>query len=69
MDPSGRGRNSRIDLLLGSESLTVHTDSRAIKQAPAPDHKAVTMNIRLRTNVRGKGYWKLNNSIINERNM
>ena len=34
MDPSGRGRNSRIDLLLGSESLTVHTDSCAIKQAP-----------------------------------
>ena len=66
MDPSGRGRNSRIDLLLGSESLTVHTDSCAIKQAPAPDHKAVTMNIRLRTNVRGKGYWKLNNSIIND---
>ena len=66
MDPSGRGRNSRIDLLLGSESLTVHTDSCAIKQAPAPDHKAVTMNIRLRTNTRGKGYWKLNNSIIND---
>ena len=66
MDRSGRGRSSRIDLLLGSESLTVHTDSCSIKQAPAPGHKAVTMNIRLRTNTRGKGYRKLNNSIIND---
>ena len=52
--------------MLGSESLTVHTDLCAIKQAPAPDHKTVTMNIRVRTNARVKGYWKLNNSIIND---
>ena len=37
-----------------------------ITQAPAPDHKAVILDILICNRTRGKGYWKLNNSVINE---
>ena len=39
-----------------------------MKQAPAPDHKAVAMVIKTGSNTRGKGSWKINNSVLKEEN-
>jgi hypothetical protein len=38
------------------------------KPAPTPDHKAVIVQICKNINERGKGYWKLNTSVIEEEN-
>ena len=41
-----------------------------MKQAPTPDHKAVAIAKNTSSNTRGnfKGYWKINNSTLNEEN-
>ena len=68
IDPSGRGFNSRIDLWLGSRNIVSNTVTCVMRQAPTPDHKAVYIEVKARRNTRGKGYWKMNNSVINEEN-
>ena len=61
-------RNSRIDLWLISYSVSNVTDSCAIKQSPSPDHKAVVIEIAMNKKIRGKGYWKMNVSILKDPN-
>ncbi len=36
------------------------------RSAPTPDHKAVVIKVNTHTNPRGKGYWKLNTSVLEE---
>ncbi len=67
IDPSFRNRNSRIDILCASENIVRMTDSCEHKLAPCPDHKAVIMTFSCDERLRGKGYWKLNVSILKER--
>ena len=59
IDPSSRCHNSRIDLWLGSKKILADTCTCIMKQAPAPDHKAVAMDTKTGSNTRGKGYWKI----------
>ena len=66
IDPSGRGHNSRIDMLLSTEHIYKKVKSCHIVNAPTPDHKAVKAEIILKQNTRGKGYWKLNSSVIKD---
>ena len=66
IDPSGRNKDSRIDLILINEQLTAHVKSSEITHAPVPDHRAVCMCITLKSKQRGKGYWKLNNSVLDD---
>ena len=40
--------------------------SCAIVQAPAPDHKAVVLDLVTKHNTRGKGYWKMNASVLED---
>ena len=40
--------------------------SCTIVQAPAPDHKAVILEVHITEQKRGAGYWKMNNSILND---
>ena len=68
IDPSSRGFNSRIDLWLGSRNIVSDTVTCVMRQAPTPDHKAIFIAVKVRHNTRGKGYWKMNNSVINEEN-
>ena len=68
IDPSSKCHNSRIDLWLGSKKIIADTCTCIMKQAPALDHKAVAMDIKTGSNTRGKGYWKINNSVLNEEN-
>ena len=67
IDPSGRNRNSRIDAILLSPFLTNSLTTSCIVQAPSPDHKAVVITLKCNENKRGKGFWKLNNSIIDNK--
>ena len=66
IDPTRKGRDSRIDLWLIPKSVILNIICCKMTQAPAPDHKAVIMDIRICDRTRGKGYWKMNNSVINE---
>ena len=56
--------NSHIDLLLCSNKIKVKCLKSIISQPPTLDHKVVNVTIQLSNNIRGKGYWKLNNSIL-----
>ncbi len=66
IDPSNRGSNSRIDKFLISETLSYSVTSSEILHAPSPDHKALLIEISEKTSKRGKGYWKLNSSILKD---
>ncbi len=44
----------------------VYVSSCDINQSPAPDHKVVTLGLITSTKTRGKGYWKLNVSILED---
>ena len=61
--PTIPSRNSRIDYVLVSENVQKYVNTCNIICCPVPDHKAVTPNLYL-TEKRGKGYWKLNNSLL-----
>lgn len=64
IDPSGRGKFSRIDYILTSKTLTKHVKNIAINIAPVPDHKSMHAAISLSDKKRGKNYWKLNSSLL-----
>ena len=64
IDPSSRGRDSRIDYILVSESLSKFVLNCDIRNAPVPDHNAVFIDININDNPRGPGYWKLNTGVL-----
>ena len=64
IDPSGRGKHSRIDTFLLNKVASAQASSCSIQVAPTPDHRAVLLSINLKTRSRGKGYWKINNSVL-----
>ena len=66
IDPSNRGYDSRIDYVLVSLNLVSAITLCKIIQSPAPDHKAIVMNVQLCDSKRGPGYWKLNTDILKE---
>ncbi len=66
IDPSGRGFDSRIDLFLCSHKITSQVNISNIVPAPAPDHRAVDITLNFSRNKRGKGYWKMNASVLND---
>ena len=43
-----------------------HVNSCTMVQAPTHDHKAVSLDIQFCDKKRGRGYWKLNNSVLND---
>ena len=55
---------SRIDYIFTSTFLNAYIENVSIKRAPKiPDHKAVIINFSF-ANSRGRGYWKLNTSLL-----
>ncbi len=68
VDPSCRNYNSRIDILCVCNDLERRVVRCEHEIAPCPDHKAVVMYIELKDKPRGKGYWKLNVSVLEEKN-
>jgi len=57
---------SRIDFFLCSKEVEKYCNKCYITNAPVPDHKAVVMHICKNENDIGKGYWKLNNTVLVE---
>ena len=66
INSSNNAKNSRIDYILASNDSKQSVKAASIICCPAPDHKAVTTEIYLNPNKRGKGYWKLNNSLLKD---
>jgi exonuclease III len=66
IDPSNRGYSSRIDFFLCSNNIAINVCSSDIGCAPSPDHKFVNVIFKLSNKKRGKGYWKMNASVLNE---
>ena len=65
-DPSFRHNDSRIDILCVCDKLKPREESCDHVINPCPDHKAVILSVRGEEKQRGKGYWKLIVSILNE---
>ena len=66
IDPSDRGYSSRIDFFLCSSDVTLHAQGSNISCAPTPDHKAVDLELQLTNCKKGKGYWKMNVSVLED---
>ena len=54
---------SRIDYIFISNTLLNNKIICKLNNPPVPDHKALMISIKPKNN-RGKGYWKLNNTIL-----
>ena len=65
IDPTVRMHHSRIDHVLCSKALKSLCFLSNICQAPVSDHKVVNVHLKAKKNDRGKGYWKMNNSMLN----
>ena len=57
---------SRIDYILVTDELLNFCKSVSILTAPVPDHKGVVLHLKTENMQRGKGYWKLNVSVLKE---
>ncbi len=60
------GTKSRLDYVFVSEKCILQKGNCKSMHAISCDHKAVVANLNFSENIKGKGYWKLNNSIIND---
>lgn len=54
IDPSTAMRHSRIDLWLNSDSLKSMIKSCTVLQSPAPDHKAICLDVDVNSRPRGE---------------
>ena len=66
IDPSSRGYDSRIDFMFTTKSMYKQISSCSIDPAPAPDHRAVVLDLNICDKKRGPGYWKLNTSVLSD---
>ena len=66
INPIHQHASSRIDVILVSNHILKYATTCDHVCAPVPDHRAVIAQINTHTNKRGKGYWKLNVSILKE---
>ena len=57
---------ARLDFFLISEELTNFVDSCKILPGYRSDHSIITISFKFVCNIRGRGYWKLNNSLLQE---
>ena len=61
------GSKSRLDFFLVTSNPKFIVKKSYIMQTFKADHRCVLMNVKLLKNKRGKGYWKLNNSLLEDR--
>lgn len=67
IDPGRRGYRSRIDYIFCTTNVLKKINKCQIVQCPSPDHRAVVCVINITQRKRGKGYWKLNSSVLDEK--
>ena len=56
----------RLDFFLVSQSLMGNVTSAYILPGFRTDHSMITLNISLHSNPRGRGFWKLNTSLLTD---
>lgn len=59
---------SRLDYILIEESMENRIVSVGMESSPFSDHRMVKMAIDLRVPNKGRGYWKFNNSLLEDDN-
>ena len=55
-----------MDYFLVSESLFQHVTEADIIAGYRTDYNGITLKLKLIENIRGKGYWKFNNSLLKD---
>ncbi len=60
---------SRLDYWLVSEKIVDNVDTVAMEPSVHSDHSVISIQLKnVHSETKGKGYWKLNNTFINESN-
>ena len=59
-------RHSRIDYIFVPKAIVQAVQDSSVLSCPAPDHKALSLTLSFNMNKRGTGYWKLNNSLLED---
>ena len=60
------GLFSRLDYWLISSSLQCVVQNTDIRPSVRCDHNAISLKIKVSESTRGRGYWKLNNSLLSD---
>ena len=60
------GTKSRLDYTFISDKCILQKENSRTMYAVSCDHKAVVSNLNFSENKKGKGYWKLNNSLLKD---
>ena len=61
---NGELQAARLDFFLVSETLLQYTYEEKISAGYRSDHSIVSMNIRFNKGLKGRGFWKFNNSLL-----
>ena len=61
------GGASRLDYLFTSNSIPFTIKSTCVKSSVVPDHESVIAIFKICSQKRGHGYWKLNNSLLEDK--
>ena len=67
VNPGNPQQKSRIDYILSTKYINQFVQKCIVVNAPTPDHKAVFCKLEIIVKQRGKGYWKLNTAILEEK--
>ncbi len=66
-NPANPKQKSRLDYILLTNYLYQFVKECIVKHSPTPDHSAVLCQLSIIYKKRGPGYWKLNTSVLKER--
>lgn len=59
-------KKARLDYFLVSNELMSRIENCSIKPGYRTDHSMITLDIKLNDFIKGKGFWKFNNSVLKE---
>ena len=60
-------KQSRLDFFLVNENIFPYVHDTSIIPGFRTDHSSILLKLKLYDNERGRGYWKLNNSLLKDR--
>ena len=66
-NPANPTQKSRLDYILLTNYLYQFVKECKVQHSPTPDHSAVLCQLNIIHKKRGPGYWKLNTSVLEER--
>ena len=60
-------KQARLDFFLVNENIFPYVHDTSIIPGFRTDHSSILLKLKLYDNERGRGYWKLNNSLLKDR--